>query len=138
HLRGASDAVLLLTAEVRQLEEHKRGLQPDDPRFEELATAIRRVSEDLAAFTRGEETWAGTTAEPAADGDSPGSDLRPIAETAAPAPLASILERWRSIERRLNDAEPGSAEAAELFEQFERVREEYLAAFEAHEHHPRS
>jgi hypothetical protein len=152
HLRGASDAILLLTAEVRQLEQHKRGVEPQDPRFEELATAVRRTTEALALFTREEESWAEqTTAASAAAGsgvtngaasvespaDAPvdgagGVAFQTIDRTASPEPLAAILDRWRAIERQLNKAEPGSAAATELFERFERVRDEYLAAFEAH------
>ena len=134
HLRGASDAILLLTAEVRQLEEHKRGLQPADPRFEEVATAIRQISEGLALFTREEEDWAGSEAA-IVDGGEPEkiAELQTIAETPAPPALSAILERWRDVERRLNDAAPGSDEATRLFEEFERVRELYLAAFAAHD-----
>lgn len=136
HLRGASDAILLLTAEVRQLEQHKRGVEPQDPRFEELATAVRRTTEALALFTREEESWAEQTtavsdADPAVTPVGAGA-FRTIDRTASPEPLAAILDRWRAIERKLNEAEPGSADATELFQRFERVREEYLAAFEAH------
>ena len=40
HLRSASDAILVLLAEVEQLELHKRGIRPADPRFSELAKAV--------------------------------------------------------------------------------------------------
>lgn len=41
HLRGASDAIMLLVSEVAELERHKRGVLPDEPRFDELARAVR-------------------------------------------------------------------------------------------------
>jgi hypothetical protein len=43
--------------------------------------------------------------------------------------VATILERWRAIERQLDHVEPGSAEATRLFAEFERIRDEYMAAF---------
>lgn len=127
HLRGASDAVLLLVREVEQLEQHKRGVQPEDPRFDILARSVRTTADALAAFTREEEAWARGAAASHAD-------LTPIAETPDNPSLARILERWRAIERQLNEATPGTPEAAALFEEFQLVREQYMTAFHAREH----
>jgi hypothetical protein len=71
-----------------------------------------------------EEQWA-TTAT------SDRTDLEEIEGSENTPALATILERWRAIERQLDDVEPGSAEAASLFAEFERVRDEYMAAFKA-------
>jgi hypothetical protein len=126
HLRAASDAVLVLVSEVQQLERHKRGVQPEDPGFEVLASSVRATAEALAQFTRDEEVWAESAA-------ASHKDLATISETADQPSLSAILDRWRKIERELERATPGSPEAVALFEEFQRVREEYMTAFHAHE-----
>ena len=122
HLRAASDAILLLLTEVGQLERHKRGIPPGDPRFDEVAKSVRVVAQALAAFTDYEETWARI----ATDGRT---DIEPIAESDATPKAAQILERWRAVERQLDEVEPGSPTAKQLFAEFERLRDEYLALF---------
>jgi len=124
-LRSASDAILLLVGEVEQLERHKREVRPGDPRFEPLARAVRDAALALADFTRDEEAWA----DEVVDSNRP---LQTIAESASPPSLARILERWRAIERQLNEAPAGTPEAEALFDEFQRIREEYLQAFELH------
>ena len=124
HLRAASDAILLLLTEAGQLERHKRRIPPGEARFDEIARSVRVVAQALADFTTFEEQWATTATSDRTDIEAiEGSDNTPA--------LATILERWRAIERQLDDAEPGSAEAASLFAEFERVRDEYMAAFKA-------
>ena len=122
HLRAASDAILLLQTEVGQLERHKRAIPPGEPRFDEVARHVRVAAKALATFTEYEETWARI----ATDGRT---DIEPIAESENTPAVATILERWRAIERQLDNIEPGSAEAARLFTEFERTRDEYMAAF---------
>ncbi len=124
HLRAASDAILLLLTEVGQLEQHKRAIPPGDPRFDEVARSVRVAAAALAEFTEQQETWA----QIATDGRT---DLQPITESVNPPALAAILERWRAIERQLDDTTPGSPEAVTLFAEFERTRDEYMAAFRA-------
>jgi hypothetical protein len=126
HLRSASDAILVLLAEVEQLETHKRGVRPADPRFAELAKDVRDSASALADFARAEEAWADEAT--AADGR-----LSKIADSPAAPPLDEILVRWRQIERQLGEAAPGSAEAKKLFEAFQQVRTEYMDAFKAHD-----
>jgi len=124
HLRAASDAILLLLTEAGQLERHKRRIPPGEARFDEIARSVRVVAQALADFTTFEEQWATTATSDRTDIEAiEGSDNTPA--------LATILERWRAIERQLDDAEPGTAEAASLFAEFERVRDEYMAAFKA-------
>ena len=125
HLRAASDAILLLVDEVDQLERHKRGVIPGEPRFAELATAVRQAADKLSEFTREEETWA-----KAADMVA-GDQLTSIAETTNARPLSEILSRWREVERQLHEAAPGSEEAENLFDEFSKIRDEYMAAFRA-------
>jgi hypothetical protein len=125
HLRAASDAILLLLTEVGQLERHKRGIPPGEPRFDEVARSVRVAAQALAEFTEYEETWARI----ATDGRP---DIEPISHSElAPRP-AKILERWRAIERQLDHTEPGSPESQLLFAEFERLRDEYLAVFREH------
>ena len=123
HLRGASDAIMILVAQVRELERHKRGVPPDDPRFEELAEAVRTAAAGLAEFADQESVWAASARADVTE--------VPIEESAPPPNLGAILERWRAIERRLRDAEPGTEDAERLFAEFEQVRKEYMNAFEA-------
>jgi hypothetical protein len=126
HLRAASDAILLLLTEVGQLERHKRGIPPGEPRFDEVARSVRVAAQALAQFTEYEETWARI----ATDGRT---DIEPIAESEATPSTNAILQRWRAVERQLDDLEPGSPESARLFAEFERLRDEYLAVFQEHE-----
>ena len=123
HLRAASDAILLLLTEVGQLERHKRGIPPGEPRFDEVARSVRVAAQALAEFTQYEEAWARI----ATDGRT---DIEPIAESKAAPRTAEILERWRAVERQLDGLEPGSPESVRLFAEFERLRDEYLAVFQ--------
>jgi hypothetical protein len=122
HLRAASDAIMLLLGEVEQLESHKRGVSPSSKRFAELAEAVRKSAQSLAELAREQEAWGKSA--PLVD-----MDVATIARSASDPPLPAILERWRAVERRLVAAEPGSPEAVELVTEFERVRDQYLAAF---------
>jgi hypothetical protein len=126
HLRAASDAILLLLTEVGQLERHKRGIPPGEPRFDEVARSVRVAAQALAQFTEYEETWARI----ATDGRT---DIEPIANSESEPRVAKILERWRAVERQLDDLEPGSPESIRLFAEFERMRDEYLALFRERE-----
>lgn len=128
HLRAASDAILLLLAEVGQLERHKRGVVPGDARFDQLARSVREGAQALADFTAQEEAWA-------RDAAGATGRLATISDSDTAPSLVAILDRWRAIEHRLDEAEPGSQESARLFAEFERVREEYMRAFR--ERHPR-
>lgn len=122
HLRAASDAILLLVRQVGQLEQHKRGVTPGDARFDELAQSVRRAAQILADFAKEEEAWARGAA-------AAGGPFDVISATRNPASLSTILERWRAVERQLEDAPPGSAEAAELFDAFNGLRDEYMREF---------
>ena len=126
HLRAASDAILLLLTEVGQLEKHKRGIPPGEPRFDEVARSVRVAAQALAQFTEYEETWARI----ATDGRT---DIERIKDSENAPAVATILERWRAIERQLDHAEPGSPESARLFAEFERMRDEYMAFFRERE-----
>ncbi len=115
---------MMLTAEVGHLERHKRAVSPDDPRFEELARAVRVATDGLAGFARQEESWALRAAKGGASG------IATIERTKAPVTLAQLLNDWRSVERELERAEPGSAESKRLIAEFEAARDRYMAAFQ--------
>lgn len=124
HLRGASDAIVLLLTEVGQLERHKRGIPPGEERFDDVARAVRVAAEALAEFTKQEEDWARI-----ATADR--TDIETIDESEASASLAAILEQWRAVERQLDRTPPGTPEGMRLFAEFERLRGEYMASFRA-------
>jgi hypothetical protein len=123
HLRGASDAILLLLTEIGQLERHKRGIPPDDDRFDEISRSVRVAAQALANFTKQEEDWATV-----ATADR--TDLETVVESVSSESLTAILEQWRAVERQLNETEPGSPDAIRLFAHFERLRDEYMAVFQ--------
>jgi hypothetical protein len=123
-LRTTSDGLLRDLEVLNAIEEEKRDLQPGDARTVELATRIQEIaSRLLATSTRqahltevGRSQAEAGTAAPAAT----------INET--PRPIAAILADWRVAERRLQAAEPGSAEAAEASALSDHLREEYRRA----------
>ena len=124
HLRGASDAIVLLLTEVGQLERHKRGIPPGEERFDDVSRAVRVAAQALAEFTKREEDWARIAT-------SDRTDLETIDESEAASSLIAILEQWRAVERQLDDTPPGTPEGMRLFAEFERLRAEYMAAFRA-------
>jgi hypothetical protein len=124
NLRGASDAVVLLLTELGQLERHKRGIPPGEDRFDELARAVRIAAQTLAEFTEQQEHWGRV-----ATADR--TDLETIEESESSDSLTAILERWRAVERQLDEYEPGTPQASRLFAEFERIRLEYMIAFRA-------
>jgi hypothetical protein len=75
-LRTTSDAVVAGAERLKDLEEAKRGLEPEDPERERLASEIADVGSHLAKATAAEEELA-RRARKEADA-SPGSPERPI------------------------------------------------------------
>ena len=62
-----------------------------------MARSVRVAAQALAQFTQYEENWARI----ATDGRR---DIEPIADSESAPNAAHILERWRAIERQLDDA----------------------------------
>ena len=125
-LRGASDGLLIAIREVDARERMKRGVLPDDPAFASLAKDVREAAETLLRLARVEEENAiAVQAEPGASG------LPTIEASPPPENLAGILADWRDVERRLNEAAPGTAEERRLMDQFESLRDRYAKAMEA-------
>jgi hypothetical protein len=92
HLRGASDAIMLLLSQVSQLESHKRGIVPGSPRFIELAHSVREASQALADFAREEEKWA----QQAPLGRQDGADDFTLAQCSSPGRHPESLARGRT------------------------------------------
>ena len=122
-LRGASDGLLIAIREVDARERIKRGVRPADPGFAPLARDVRVAAEEVLRLAREEEARAGETS-----GSGTAVGLPTINETPPRPALEVILAEWRAVERRLEAAEPASAEADELMKEFEALRDRYAAA----------
>lgn len=128
-LRGASDGLLIAIREIDARERIKRGVLPDDKSFASLAKDVRVAAETVLRLARVEEEHANAVVQ------EPGTSGLPTIESSPPpANLAAILAEWRAVERRLNEAEPSSAEAQGLMEQFESLRDRYAEAMAAQAH----
>jgi hypothetical protein len=125
-LRGASDGLLIAIREVDARERIKRAVLPGDPDFPGLARAVRIAAETVLKLARQEEVAAEGASRTAV-----GAQLPTINESKPPRDLASILDEWRAVERRLEAATPASAEAEQLMEAFQALRTQYAEALEA-------
>jgi hypothetical protein len=121
-LRGASDGLLIAIREVDARERMKRGVRPAEPSFAPLARDVRVAAEEVLRLAREEEARAEE-----ATGSGAAARLPTINETPPRPALEEILAEWRAVERRLEAAEPGSAEADELMIEFEGLRDRYAA-----------
>jgi hypothetical protein len=121
-LRGASDGLLIAIREVDARERLKRGVRPADPRFAPLARDVRVAAEEVLRLAREEEARADDTS-----GAATAATLATIDATPPRADLGDILAEWRAVERRLEKAEPASAESDELMKEFEALRDQYAA-----------
>jgi hypothetical protein len=127
-LRDTSDQLVRDLEALSTLEEEKRQLSPDDERFVDLATRIESIAmRVLVASERQRELTE--EIHRAADEGSAGAPTESIEEMARP--ISAILSDWREAERRLEGAEPDSAEEREVEVLVEQLREEYRQAHEA-------
>jgi hypothetical protein len=125
-LRATSDGLVLAIREVTARERLKRGVRPADSAFIELAHDVRVAAEAVLELARKEEDTARMTAV------EPDVGQLPSIESVSPGhELASILERWRAVEKRLEAAPPGTPEARDLMIEFEQMRERYARAIDA-------
>ena len=120
-LRATSDGLRRDLDALSALEDEKRGLPLDDPRVTELAQRIEEIAGRVLEKT---QVQTGLAEAAAATGTVQSIDT-------IRRPTADILAEWRALERRADDAEPGSAEASEISALLDAVREEYRAAVEA-------
>jgi hypothetical protein len=126
-LRETSDALMRDLEVLTALEQEKRGLEPGDPKLVDLAGRIQEIANRVLAGSVREHqlTQSGNVLI------ATGSDHAPsatIEET--PRVAAEILAEWREAERRIADAEPGTAEAAEAQALADALREEYQRAYD--------
>ena len=122
-LRGASDGLLIAIREVDARERRKRGVLPADPDFGPLARDVRIAAEEVLRLAQVEEGRAEEASE-----SGIAASLPTINDTAPRPALEQILAEWRAVERRLEAAEPASAEADDLMIEFEQLRDRYAAA----------
>jgi hypothetical protein len=115
-LRPASDGLARDLDVLSAIEAQKRTLEPGDPRLVELSERVEAVASRVL------------------DGSSPaGLEDAPVASIdETPRPIPDILAEWRAAERRLEAAEPGSADALEAQALSDHLRQEYRQAYEAH------
>jgi hypothetical protein len=125
-LRATSDGLVLAIREVTAREQLKRGVRPADSAFVDLARDVRVAAEVVLELARKEEDTARMTAV------EPDVGQLPSIESVSPGrELASILEQWRAVEKRLESAPPGTPEARDLMIEFEQMRERYAMAIDA-------
>ena len=134
-LRVASDRILKSLEQLDALENEKRTLKPDTPRFQTLAREIERLAADIFAQSHAQQRLGVKAKEDAArTGETPAS----IAETERTRDISVILRDWRDAERRLQSAAADSAEHALAAADVLRLREEYQAAYSSEEHESRA
>jgi hypothetical protein len=132
-LRVASDRILQTLDQLEMLETEKRTLKPDSDRFQHLAREIERLAAEIFAQSHKQQTL-GEQAQVTTE--RTGEQLPSINNTTTPRELHMILAEWRDAERRMQLAEPDSAEHAVAQSDSARLREEYHAAYSAGTTHP--
>jgi len=125
-LRMTSDSLLDDLEALEALEEEKRNVALGSHRLVELATQIEELAHRVLAGALGQrqlsqEVQAAAATGQLADPESAIADTREI---------KLILADWRDAERRLAEAAPGSAAAASVEAEIERLRGEYRTAFD--------
>jgi gamma-glutamyl:cysteine ligase YbdK (ATP-grasp superfamily) len=127
-LRDTSDQLVRDLEALSTLEEEKRQLSPDDDRFVDLAARIESIAMRVLVAS-GRQRELTEQIHRAADKGVPGAPTESIEDTVRP--ISAILSDWRDAERRLESAEPDSAEQREVEVLVEQLREEYRQAHEA-------
>ena len=127
-LRDTSDELIRDLEALSTLEDEKRQIAPDDPRFVDLATRIESIAARVLVMS-GRQRELTEEMHRIADDGSASSVPESIEDT--PRPIAAILADWRDAERRLEGTEAGSAEEREVEVLVEQLRDEYRKAHEA-------
>lgn len=127
-LRATSDALMRDLAELTDLEETKRSMQPGDPQLVELAQRIEVIAARLFGSTvrQRELSTAIETLVDASDPDVPAGSIE-----ATPREIHVILAEWRVAERLAQDAAAGSVEAQAAADRAAHLQAEYRRAHEA-------
>jgi len=127
-LRAESDATMAALDTIRELEQRKRRLMPVGEEFLATARQIREISEVLMRTVTRQEELAEAVADPTVDVQP---DV-PIDEMEPQDSLPAILAEWRSAERRLAEAKPGTEQERDLQDAIERLRRAYSEAHARH------
>jgi hypothetical protein len=120
-LRLTSDTFLAHVERLNALEVQKRELPPAQ------TAGLAREVEALAAEVLG---WAKRQTSLASRAATESPRGRPIAVT-GPRAISVVLDEWRAAERRLSEAQPGTAEWASISSDVDRLRDEYARAHQA-------
>jgi hypothetical protein len=122
-LRRASDEFLQRLDRLYELESRKRELPPDQPEFVRLAREIEDLSRALL-FAGGQQV---ELAEEVHNDIKQGETIidQPIRDTPPRRDAVVILAEWRTAERRLATARPGSDEEMAARAEVDRLRAEY-------------
>jgi hypothetical protein len=127
-LRDTSDELIRDLEALSTLEEEKRQIAPDDPRFVDLAARIESIAMRVLEAS-GRQRELTEQVRRMADEGSPADVPESIEATSRP--ISAILADWRDAERRLEGTSAGSAEEREVEVLVEQLRDEYRAAHEA-------
>jgi hypothetical protein len=126
-LREVSDSLLRDLEALSSLEEEKRQVIPGDPRLVDLATRIETIATRVLTKSARQRELTEQVQELVEEG-SPVAPDQPIEDT--PRAMSAILADWRDAERRVEAADPGSAEESEANRLVDLLREEYRRAHE--------
>jgi hypothetical protein len=127
-LRATSDSLMHDLERLADLEAQKRLLEPGDPRLVELAEQVEAIAVRLTAASSRQRLLT-RQAEALVAEDDPEAPAASIEGT--PREIHVILAEWRDVERRAQEAEPGSAEAEEAARRSDELRTEYRRAHDA-------
>ena len=124
-LRDTSDELIRDLEALSTLEEEKRQIAPDDPRFVDLAARIESIAARVLVMSARQREL---TEEMHRIADEGSASSVPESIEDMPRPIAAILADWRDAERRLEGTEAGSAEEREVEVLVEQLRDEYRKA----------
>ena len=127
-LRATSDALMRDLADLTELEDEKRSLQPGDSRLLALAERIEVIAARLFGATVRQRELS-TTIDELVEESHPEAPLGSIEAT--PREIHVILAEWREAERQAQEAPPGSVEAEAASDRAALLRTEYRMAHEA-------
>lgn len=124
-LRSASDALLQDLEVLLALEEEKRDIPSDDPRFVTLAARIDEIARRVTGWTSRQHELAADLHARTTQGATP-----PVAIETTPArPLSVILADWRTAQRALDGLAEGP-EQTEAEVRVDALRTEYGRAYD--------
>ena len=118
-LRATSDSLMRDLEALSVLETEKRSIPFDDPRLVEIANQVEVIAQRILTKTSEQSRLTEVATEKA--------DVVTIEDVRRP--IADILGEWRDAERRVAEAEPGSAEEADARLLASSLRDEYARSF---------